>query len=86
MAPVEALPKALQSKWFDKQELPESKAPPIFFVPRDKQYTGKGGNKPEKAKIDTSKEVKKECVVLKDGNFEDVCLLIDRHKTLVKSK
>ena len=86
MAPVEALPKALQSKWFEKQELPDSKSPPIFFVPRDKQYTGKGGNKPEKAKIDASTDVRKEYPVLKDPNYEDVLLLIDRHKTLVKSR
>ena len=86
MAPVEALPKNLQNKWFDKVILADSKAPPISFVPRDKQYTGKGCTKPEKAKIDASKELKKEYVVLKDVNYEDVCLLVDRHKALVKSK
>ena len=86
MAPVEALPMNLNSKWFEKQELPDNKAPPVFFVPRDKNYTGKGGSKPEKAKIDASTDVRKEYPVLKDGNYEDVLHLIDRHKTLVKSR
>ena len=85
MALVEPLPKSLNPKWFEKQELPDNKAPPIFFVPRDKQYTGKG-SKPEKAKIDASSDVRKEYPVLKDPNYEDVLLLLDRHKTLVKSR
>ena len=60
MAPVEALPKNLSPKWFRKQELQESRDPPISFVPRDRDYTGKVGARPEKARIDASKEVKTE--------------------------
>ena len=86
MAPVEALPKQLSPKWFRKQELTESRNPPISFVPSDRDYTGKVGARPEKAKIDATKEVKKEYVVLKDANFEDVLRLIDRHKTLCVSR
>ena len=86
MAPVEALPKNLSPKWFRKQELQESRNPPISFVPKDRDYTGKVGARPEKANINATKEVKKEYVVLKDANFEDVLRLIDRHKTLCVSR
>ena len=86
MAPVEALPKQLSPKWFRKQELQESRNPPISFVPKDWDYIGKVGARAEKAKIGATKEVKKEYVVLKDANFEDVLWLIDRHKTLCVSR
>ena len=86
MAPVEALPKNLSPKWFRKQELTESRHPPISFVPSDRDYTGKVGARPEKAKIDATKEVKKEYVVVKDANFEDILRLVDRHKTLCVSR
>ena len=86
MAPVEALPKGLQAKWFEKYQPANNTIPPLRFVPDNIAYTGRGPSKPDKAKIDSSREVKKEYIVLKDGKFEDVLLLIDTHKGLVKSK
>ena len=86
MAPVEALPKGLQPKWFEKSHLPRSLAPPVGFVPTNKAYVGRGTSKPDKAKVEVSSDVKKELHILTDGNMEDALILCETHRKLVKSK